>query len=54
MANLELLPCGCTPPLLIISQVQPINEAFIKAVLSDPCIVVLVRIDRTPTVGGRC
>ena len=54
MAQLVKPICGCPPPLLMISRTQPLDEAFTRAVMNEPCVVFLVRIDRAPTVEGRC
>ena len=54
MAHLAKLECGCRIPILVISQAEPLDEAFTRAVMDAPCIVFLVRIDRPPMVAGRC
>lgn len=54
MAHLVKLECGCDPPLLIISRVQPMNETFTKAVMEDSTIVFLAKMDWVPEVAGRC
>jgi hypothetical protein len=54
MAHLIKLECGCRLPLLVISQTEPLDEAFTRAVMEYPTIVFLVKVDRPPMVAGRC
>ena len=54
MAHLAKLSCGCRLPLLVISQAEPLDEAFIRAIMEFPTIVFLVRIDGPPVIAGRC
>ena len=54
MAHLAKLECGCRLPLLVISQAEPLDEAFIRAAMDNPCVVFLVRTDRPPVIAGRC
>ena len=54
MAHLVKLECGCRIPILVISQAEPLDEAFIRAIMEGPCVVFLVRIDRPPVIAGRC
>ena len=54
MAHLAKLECRCPLPFLVISQAEPLDEAFIRAIMEGPCIVFLVRIDRPPVIAGRC
>ena len=54
MAHLAKLECGCRLPLLVISQAEPLDEAFIRAIMEGPCVVFLVWIDRPPVIAGRC
>ena len=54
MAHIPKLPCGCRIPLLVIPQAEPLDEAFTRAVMNEPAIVFLVKVDRPPMVAGRC
>ena len=54
MAHLAKLECGCRLPLLVISQAEPLDEAFIKAIMEYPAIVFMAKIDRPPMIAGRC
>ena len=54
MAHLAKLECRCPLPFLVISQAEPLDEAFIRAIMEFPTIVFLVRIDRPPVIAGRC